>query len=87
MLGEELLHAFDCADDAGEDGVAVLRVVDGVGEDIGELPGPVLLKEEKPRVDGAGDGRGERSGAGDHVEALGRGSARSSPRPGRDPDP
>ena len=48
----------------------VVRIVDGEVEDVGQFPRAVVLEQAEPGVDGARDGGGERSGSGDHVEAL-----------------
>ena len=46
-----------------------------------ERAGAVVAQQEQPGVDGAGDGGGQRAGAGHQVEAQRRGSARWSRRP------
>jgi hypothetical protein len=68
VLVEEALDPLDRAGDPGDDGVAVLGVVDRVPHDLGERQRPVLAQHRDPAAEGAGHDGGERPGAGDEVE-------------------
>ena len=68
---EQRARAVDRLSDAGEHGMSPLGVVDREGEDLGELPGAVLLEEQEPGVDRTGHGGGQRPGTGHRVEPFG----------------
>jgi hypothetical protein len=69
VLAEELLHPLDGRDCGGQDGVAVPRVPDGVGEHLPQRPAAKVATEHQPGVDRAGDRRSKRTGAGHELEA------------------
>ena len=71
VVAEEVGDPGDRVGGAGRDLVALLGVLDGEGEHVRQLPGPVVAQQQQPRVDRARDGRRERAGTGDQVEALG----------------
>ena len=71
VLLEELLHRGDRRADPLEHGVAVARVVQGGRGHLGQGHRAPVAQQDQPGLRGPGDRRGQRTGAGDPVEAGG----------------
>ncbi|MDQ0375760.1 hypothetical protein J2X26_004098 [Cellulomonas humilata] len=84
MLGELLRDRRDRARGGADQRIAVARVADGRGEDVGQREGAVPREQVEPGAERPGDHRGEVPGAGDEVQAQvpvgvdGRGGGRGA---------
>ncbi len=72
VLAEDVGHAGDRPADRGDEGVAGLRVPDGVAEHVAQAQGAVLAQQQQPAAERAGHARGQQPAARHEVESESR---------------